>query len=500
MSLTYNGHMQSRVSNNAYLIVLLLFGIPFTGIGILAILVAGHRYFTGEADSTQAAMLTIFGLLFCGVGSVPLLSLMSARKKAEKEAQIQAACPDKPWMWRDDWAAGHMSSSNKTVLAFSWGFAVLWNLVSSPLLLVIRNRPEKNYAVLIALLFPAIGLLLLIRAIRYSLELRKFGVSDFVMSSVPGVIGGKLQGSIYAAFDPRSERTATVKLTCIHRTVTGTGDDRSVSELIQWQEEKEFGPGEIAPGPTGCIIPVVFRIPTDVPETDIRNMDNAIQWKLSVRADLPGLDYNAQFDVPVFRTSDSSNSIVSDPETIAPPVTTQVRIQATPRGGTEFIFPAARNPRIAAILAVLVLFWTAWMAVFIKSIGSVWVIFPSIILGVIDAFLLLFTLMCFVSERIIIEPENITIRRSLLGISWLRTVPSSDVSDLKLAVGMQTGGAEGTPYYDIQLICRDGRKRDVGSQIRNKREAAWLMNQMKAVIGRPGEASLRAAVVAKVQR
>ena len=68
-------------------------------------------------------------------------------------------------------------------------------------------------------------------------------------------------------------------------------------------------------------------------------------------------------------------------------------IQTTPRGGTEFIFPAAQNPRIAAILTVLLVFWTAWMAVFIKSIGSAWAIFPSIILGVIDAFLLLFALL-----------------------------------------------------------------------------------------------------------
>ena len=96
-------------------------------------------------------------------------------------------------------------------MAFAWGFAVVWNLVSTPLLFVFRNRPGKDYVILVALLFPAIGVLLLIRAIRLSLEFRKYGMSNFVMSSVPGVVGGKLQGSIYAAFDPRSERSAKVK-------------------------------------------------------------------------------------------------------------------------------------------------------------------------------------------------------------------------------------------------------------------------------------------------
>ena len=84
-------------------------------------------------------------------------------------------------MWRDDWAAGHISSSNKTILVVAWTFAIVWNLVSTPLLFALRNIPQKNYVALIALLFPAIGLLLLIRAIRFSMEYRKFGVSDFVI-------------------------------------------------------------------------------------------------------------------------------------------------------------------------------------------------------------------------------------------------------------------------------------------------------------------------------
>jgi len=311
----------------------------------------------------------------------------------------------------------------------------------------------------------------------------KYGVSNFVMSSVPGVVGGKLHGSIYAAFDPRSERSAKVKLTCIHRTVTGTGENCSVNERIQWQEEHDLGPAEIAPGPTGCIIPISFHIPHDAAQTDIRNMDNAIQWKLDVRAKVPGLDYKAQFDVPVFQTKDSSTSPEPQPEVPAP-LTSRIRIQPGPHGGTEFIFPAARNPRLAAILAVLVGFWTVWMFLFIKLVDARWAIFPEIILGVIDAFLLLFTLMFLVSERVIVERQTITIRKSLFGLSRVQKVPCSDVSDLRLNIGMQTGGAEGIPYYDIQLVCRDGKNRSAGGQISSKREAVWLMNQMKQAFGR----------------
>src|SRR5262245_46604161 len=177
--------MSSRVPNEALRIVYLVFGIQFTGIGLLAILVGIYRYLTGVTDFMQTILLAIFGLMFIGVGGWPLLLVRSARKKASQEAQAQAAHPDQPWMWREDWAVGHISSSNKLVVAFAWGFAIVWNLVSTPLLLVFRNRPENNYVLLVALLFPAIGVLLLVRAIRVSLEFRKYGVSNFVMSSVP---------------------------------------------------------------------------------------------------------------------------------------------------------------------------------------------------------------------------------------------------------------------------------------------------------------------------
>jgi hypothetical protein len=224
--------MDSRVTNKALRAVYLVFGIPFTGVGLLAIAVAMYRYVNGITDVTQTLLLTLFGLMFCAVGAGPSCSWRSARKRAKAEAQIQAANPDKPWLWREDWAARHISSSNKFALAFVWGFAIVWNLVSTPLLFVFRNGSADNRAVLIVMLFPAIGVLLLLRAIRQSIAFRKFGVSDFVMASIPGVVGGKLQGSIYAAFDPQSERSAKLKLTCVHRIVTGTGDDRSVSERI----------------------------------------------------------------------------------------------------------------------------------------------------------------------------------------------------------------------------------------------------------------------------
>ena len=460
--------------------ILILFATPFAAIGVTAIGVGLYRLADGRV--TEAAGTLFLGLVFAGIGFGLIAAGRSGQKEEQKKQQLQSAHPDAPWMWREDWAAGHISSSARTSTAAAWGFAIFWNFMSTPLLFVLPGKWTQSRAALIFLIFPVVGVFLLVRAIRLSMELRKFGGSDFVMSSIPGVVGGKLSGSIYAAFDPRSPRSVTLKLTCLHRVASGSGDDRSVLENILWRDERTLEVGEAEAGPSGSRIPVLFRIPSDATETSISNMDNAILWKLDVHADMPGLDYAAQFDVPIFRTKDSSLS-EDQAQTVEPPQNSRIRVQPT-AGGTEFIFPAARNPGVAASVTLLFLIWSAGTWFFASFLG------PSVIVSIYIAFfligdivlLLAVIMMWFVSDRVAIEAGRVTIRRGFLGITWSRRIACADVSDLKLNVGLQTGGGSGTPYYDIQLICRDGRKRTAGRQIRNKREAVWLMNQIKQAI------------------
>ena len=52
-------------------------------------------------------------------------------------------------------------------------------------------------------------------------------------------------------------------------------------------------------------MPFTFEIPYHAKETDRTNMDNAILWYVDAAASVPGVDYGAQFEVPLFRTSES---------------------------------------------------------------------------------------------------------------------------------------------------------------------------------------------------
>ena len=399
---------------------------------------------------------------------------------SDKTKQLQAEHPDEPWKWREDWAAGHIASGTTASAVGAWIIALIWNAFSTPALFFFPSALKQNRAALVILLFPLIGIPLLYRAIRLTIAGRKFGVTNFVMAGIPGVIGGKLRGSIQAAFDPRSERSVTLKLTCIHRTVTHSSDGDSVNERILWQEERTLDVGGVEAGPSGCLIPVMFQIPSDAAQTSVSNMRDAIQWKLQAHADLPGIDYDAEFDVPVFRTKDSVPG-GDPPQTVDAPKKPTIRVQPTNAGGLEIVFPAARNPAVAGGVTLIFVIFSAALYFLVFVAPS---IFFAFMFGITDAVVLLVVIMLwFLRQRVTIENGGVMIRSSVLGIARTRQISCADISDLKLNIGMQSGGGSGTPYYYIQLICRDGRKWTAGRQIRNKREAVWVMNQMKKAIG-----------------
>ncbi|KPK80965.1 MAG: hypothetical protein AMS25_08235 [Gemmatimonas sp. SM23_52] len=55
-----------------------------------------------------------------------------------------------------------------------------------------------------------------------------------------------------------------------------------------------------------------------------------------------------------------------------------------------------------------------------------------------------------------------------------------EIDDIVLKIGIQSGN---TAYYDIRFVRRDGVQLHAGSSVRDKREAEWLVEQMKTRLG-----------------
>jgi hypothetical protein len=239
-----------------------------------------------------------------------------ARQRAEESRQQAAsAVPPPDWHLRKGWATPTIRSGARRGLIAIWGFAILWNGVSWPMLLVLPEELAKdNYPALLVLLFPLVGLFLLAQALRKSWEYRRFGLVSFEMDPYPGAIGGHVGGHVQiprleygTAVAQQSE--LSVRLECVYSYVSGSGKNRSRRESIKWAEQ---GEPRIESAMRGVRLAFRFDVPENLPQADVEQSGAYHLWRLGVKAEIPGVDLDRTFDIPVFETGETSSAVRHD--------------------------------------------------------------------------------------------------------------------------------------------------------------------------------------------
>ena len=208
-----------------------------------------------------------------------------------------------PWMWKSDWAAGQIAYSAKKRMLLATIIAAYWNLVTSPLWFVLPNEilHKKNTGIMFGLIFPAIGLALILWTITEILRWRKFGTSTLRLDSLPGIIGGQLKGLILTSAKVHPKDGFRLTLSCTQTTTTSGGGKRSTSIATIWKK-KQIAHELLDNVAEMSAIPVVFQVPYDCRPTDETDPNNKICWRLKVSA---GFNFSATFEVPIFKTHES---------------------------------------------------------------------------------------------------------------------------------------------------------------------------------------------------
>jgi hypothetical protein len=271
-----------------------LFGLPFA-LGGLLVAAASLRQMSQGAWRDGAAG-SLYALLLGGVG-FGLIILSIPGLKAPRTAALQASAPGEPWRWRPDWTTGRIVSANRQDLGFAWLLAIFWNLLSSHLYFVLPGEVRSgNLPALLGLIFPLIGIGLIISAVKATLRWRRFGASTLEMDETPAAIGGQLRGRITSERLPVGATSIKLRLACLRL----VKHHRSTSERVIWEVEKTLTdyPIHFSGG-----IPVEFDIPADCEPTSAAGSARShIKWTLQATAEVRGVDYAPKFDVPVFRT------------------------------------------------------------------------------------------------------------------------------------------------------------------------------------------------------
>jgi hypothetical protein len=249
---------------------------------------------------------SIFLFVFGGAGLAMIV--WSIRAPREKDA-ADPRFADAPWLANDAWQSPVVRSGSKSAMWFAWGFALFWNLVSSPLPFVIHRElvENDNKLALIGVVFPIVGMGLLYWAITRTLEWRRFGPAPLTLDPFPGSIGGHVGGTIDVRlpFDPGTRFSLT--LTCLHSYLSGSGEDRRRSEKAHWQDVQV---AHATGGPDGTRLSFRFDVPEDLHESDATQEEDAYYlWRINLKAALSGTDIDRDYEIPVYRTARQSSQL-----------------------------------------------------------------------------------------------------------------------------------------------------------------------------------------------
>ncbi|HET6836782.1 MAG TPA: hypothetical protein VFH24_02000 [Gemmatimonadales bacterium] len=83
-------------------------------------------------------------------------------------------------------------------------------------------------------------------------------------------------------------------------------------------------------------------------------------------------------------------------------------------------------------------------------------------------------------SRVLADTARVTVAQGYIVPGRERAIEAAHISDVTTKIGMQAGT---TPYYDVVIVRRDGKRVIAGRSVRDKREAEWLVQTLKTAIG-----------------
>lgn len=451
-------------------------------IGVLALVLLAHDEIgSGFQMERQKAMGLLSSAIVCG-GLILLFIGIKQKKDAIRMSAAKSEDDEKPWLKRKDWAAGRIVSTTKKGAVILWIFVFFWCGASLAISLVVvpAQLHQGNHLALVALVFPIIGLGLFVFAWRTTSAWRRFSKSVFETTAIPAPAGGVLQGKIQVRGNLRPAHGWHLVLSCLRRSTTGPSNNLKTTEKILWQDEKWLRPGLPGTEANAVSIPVYFQLPRDKPEST-PGIGDGVHWRLEAWASLPGPDFSATFEVPVFRV-DEPPAASPDPtaqyqlslDEIRKEICSQIRI-ADLANGKEFIFPPGCTPGFAMGATGVCVIWTAIVVLlaFIHAPLPVPLVF-----GAIDLLMLSFVLDLWLRRsHVQIAGETIKIETGWHIFKKQESVKVAEAASFYAEVGTPVGHLM---YYDLKLRTRDGKEWLLARNLGHKPEAEWLARQMTA--------------------
>jgi hypothetical protein len=454
--------MTRKTSNISGILLTGFFSAPFIIGGIIGMIIAigsvrslgSWHYISGEFWGSFISAAIGFGIIAIALW---------VRKEGRAKAARQQAAPDEPWLWERKWAGNTITCSSATGLIVLGIFALVWNAISFGMVFSAWDQimDPANQEALVALVFPGVGILLFVIVGVQFLRYRKFGASLFEMAAVPGVIGGKLAGVVRIGRHIEPVDGFVAELLCVKSV-------RLDRELLSRDRSQ-------------TVVPILFAVPYQSTPSGRLSDDVYVRWWLKVTAKLPGSDYNVRFEVPVFKTPESSSHFELDTSALRGYATEQTpdevlreqRILHFREGHGDNVvwFPMFRKCGVGLSVLLVGFVWLAIVAFLLMGKADR---VMAVAFGLIGILMVNWALdLLLWTARITFRDARVRIRHGLLGLH-ICDVPCAAVSKVRVVKGAQSGE---TLFHTVVFhVSRSKHKKvAVGKRIRNRSSADLLV-------------------------
>lgn len=437
----------------------------------------------------------IFVVVFGGVGLGMLAWGWHMRRSGARKAPRLQAVSDEPWLANKAWADNRIRSNKRWEVWLAWGFAVVWGAIAYPAALSAMPRAwrNENFLVLGVLgLLVAVGLGLLVWAVRATLDARRHGEVCLVMDPFPGSIGGHVGATMDLPTVPyRPDLRFAVTLRCAYhyQTRTGGSDNSSESrEQVVWQGE---GAAQVQPQGRGSRVAFRLNVPKGLPESEQAVGHSEHHWTVLLESSDPVLKFSRRFEVPVYATGAESTWLAHDaakhPQMQA---LREAELDAVSdiepvEGGVRLYQPYGRLWRQNLLWLVMggAFFGMGMWA----GYSGAPALFPVVFGGVGGAMLLWgFYALCN-SLTVQLDRQGLRTERRLLGLmlAWQR-VPAKDIARLHIKESYtQQSGHQHTTFFRVQVNLRNGKSVTIADSLRGRPVAEQMLARLAQATGYP---------------
>jgi hypothetical protein len=411
----------------------------------------------------------MFAMTF-GLGGIGIILLaFYVLNSDRRDKRFKKLYSEEPWRRRKAWRANKIKSNSGKKIIFFVFFAAIWNSISFPLSIIFLSKEETPIFVkCLVVLFPAVGICLIIALLIMILRRMKFGESYFIMDSVPGVLGGKLSGEVCIERGIPENSRFTVRLRCEQ---SSSSDDRS--SVVLWEDECLVD-SRVLNRAGRSRIPVVFALPYDLPQSEVSEINAKIIWKLKVSSGMLAINYSAEFEVPVFRTKQSSSDYLLPEEEFSGSSIKQqsteeilesagIQVGISYSGGRSYILPILRNKGEGGSMLIIMLIWIAG-GFFLHHFHAPQIILTVILFSGIP--ILLYSIYSWFNSRTIeIDKYQLKIAAAVMGISKKREIDIKDIKKISMKISLQSNDIT---FYKIILRTNDNKRYTIASGLKGK--------------------------------